>query len=505
MITLWLWTLITIQIILGAFDTIYHHELTERLAWCPSQRHELQLHGVRNLVYCALFVGLGTLHMNGALAWVLGAILLVELGITLKDFVEEDMTRKLPASERVTHTLLALNYGAILALLAPILLVWAQAPTGITLVNYGLWTWLMLLAGLGVGIFGLRDLAAAKCLSQMAAAPTLPALLPAGKRLSILITGGTGFIGSRLIAALLERGHDITVLTRRAENAANLGTPIRIITDLDQISDDTYFDTMINLAGQSVAGWLWTAAYKEKILTSRLDMTRGLVSLMKRLKHKPESFISGSAIGVYGIEADTPQTEDTPLSQEGVFSQTLCQSWEAEANKAKTLGIRTVNLRIGLVLDTAGGSLGQMLFPFEFGLGGPFGNGRQWMSWILRDDLVRLLLHCVTDAKIGGPVNGTAPQPVTNRAFAAALGRALNRPAFIPIPAGLLTFALGDLARQVFLGSQNILPKVAEDSGFVFAAPGLDTAFATLFNTPAKAPDKPPAAETPPSRSAKKC
>lgn len=477
-----IWILITLQIAMGAFDTLYHHELTERLAWRPSQRHELQLHGVRNLFYCLLFIGLGCLQLTGLLAWAVGALLIVELCITLKDFVEEDMTRKLPASERVTHTLLALNYGAIIALLMPVLAAWAALPTGITFAPQGLWAVLMVFAGIGVAVFGVRDLAAAKRLTRMAAAKTPPLLPVADKRLRILITGATGFIGSRMVAALSERGHDVTVLTRNVEKAAKLGAPLTVITDLGQIADDARFDSIINLAGQPVAGWLWTAKYKAAIMQSRLDMTRGLVALMARLNHKPDSFISGSAIGIYGAKAHEPVDETTRIKGESVFSQTMCLEWEAEANKARDLGVRTVNLRTGLVLDTAGGSLGQMLFAFEFGLGGPFGNGQHIMSWITRSDLVRLIFHCIDKSGVSGPVNATAPNPVSNRAFAKALGRALHRPAVIAIAERALTFALGDLGREIFLGSQNVRPNAALGSGFVFAAPDIKTAFADMFN-----------------------
>jgi len=167
MIPTLLWILLSLQILMGAFDTLFHHELTERLAWRQSQKLELRLHGVRNLLYGALFAGLGCLMVTGALAWIVLGVLLIELCITLKDFVEEDQTRKLPASERVTHTLLALNYGAILVLLVPILLQWTAEPTGVAQQTYGLWTAFMLLSALGVSMFGFRDLFAARRLHRM--------------------------------------------------------------------------------------------------------------------------------------------------------------------------------------------------------------------------------------------------------------------------------------------------------------------------------------------------
>jgi len=161
MTALILWSLITLQILMGAFDTLYHHELTERLAWRPSQAHELRLHGVRNLLYAALFLLLGWTETHGVLAMLAIAVLVAELVVTLMDFVEEDMSRKLPASERITHTLLALNYGAILTLLVPVLIGWASHATALVPVSYGAWSIMATVAALGVALFGLRDLAAA--------------------------------------------------------------------------------------------------------------------------------------------------------------------------------------------------------------------------------------------------------------------------------------------------------------------------------------------------------
>ena len=495
MITDPLWLLLTLQIALGAFDTLYHHEFTERLAWQPSQRHELQLHGVRNLLYAVFFLGIAWAGFNGLLAWALGALLLIELAITLRDFVEEDMTRRLPASERVTHTLLALNYGAILALLLPVIADWAARPTGLALMQYGLWSVLMTLAAIGVAIFGIRDLLAARRLARMAgqAAPVILPAVPAP--MSFLITGGTGFIGTRLIEALVHHGHKVTLLTRNLAHVSHVATPFTVITNLDQIADSERFDSIINLAGQPIAGGLWTPGYKAKLLNSRRTTTRNLVALMARLDARPASFISGSAIGVYGVMAEAGVDEDDDVTNDGSFAQHLCRTWEDEARQAATLGIRTVNLRTGIVLDTAGGSLGQMLFPFEFGLGGPFGAGQNWMSWITRDDLVRAIFHVVMQPEVEGPVNAVAPQPVRNAEFANRLGEALDRPARIAIPETLLRSLPGGLGQEIFLASQNIYPGRLLASGFEFGAPDIETAFTQLLRGPL--------AKTPPTAIAK--
>src|ERR1700735_4924839 len=197
--TLLLWILIAIQIAMGAFDTFYHHEMTERLAWRPSQRYELRLHGVRNILYAWLFLILGWSEVHGFLATMVIAVLVAEIVITLMDFVEEDISRKLPASERINHTLLALNYGAILVLLMPILIDWAGRSTDVKWVSYGYWSVLAAVSAASVALFGLRDLAAARRLARLSETSTGGLVEVLSGRQTILVTGATGFIGSRLV------------------------------------------------------------------------------------------------------------------------------------------------------------------------------------------------------------------------------------------------------------------------------------------------------------------
>ncbi len=477
------WILISLQIVLGAFDTIFHHELTERLAWRKSQRHEVRLHGVRNLFYAVLFFGLAFFTVGGVVAWIVIAILAMELVITLIDFVEEDRTRKLPASERVTHTLLALNYGAILVFLMPALWAWTQQPTGIGIEFRGGWSFLMVLAALGVGVFGVRDLIAATRLSRLRTIPAKALVDPGLPPQAILVTGGTGFVGRRLVQVLVAGGHDVTVLTRRPDVAATLASPLRVVTSLSHIGNGERIDTIIHLAGQPVGGWVWTKAYRRKIMNSRLLMTRQLRALVKRLSVKPTTFISASAIGVYGADAGPETLEDAPVKEDGSFAQAGCRAFEDAALAMEQFGVRTVMLRIGIVLDPDGGALSQMLFPFEFGVGGPFGDGAHWMSWITRDDLVRLTVHIIQDPSVDGPVNATAPHPVTNGDYATALGRALQRPAVLAVPRWVLTGLLGDLAREIFLGNQYVFPEKATRMGFHFDTPDLETAFQVMFGS----------------------
>jgi uncharacterized protein len=462
-----LWILICAQIVLGATDTLLHHEFMERLAWRKSQIHELQLHGIRNLLYSIVFLALGLTEIYGFHAAFALLLLYGELIVTLKDFVEEDRTRKLPPSERVLHTVLALNYGAILMGVTPILWAHAGQPTGIVFAFHGVWTIPCVVAGFGTIVFGLRDLGASARLRRLSPTPA-SSLLPPTSRRNVLITGGTGFIGSRLVAALVARGDDVTVLTRSAANASHLPSPIRIVTHLSQVLDDARVDAIVNLAGQATAGGLWTRRYKRRLLRSRLDMTRNVIQLIARLDRKPDALVSGSAIGIYGVNPGRAVDETSLFPRDGSFSQRMCLAWERVASVAEHHGVRTVLLRTGLVLDSEGGPLGQMLAPFEYGVGGPFGDGRNWMSWISRDDLVRLIDHAIRDQALRGPLNGVAPEPERNIDFARSLGRALRRPAIIPLPAFLLKAALGDLAREILLGSQHVRPARALQSGFRF-------------------------------------
>src|SRR5260221_2115183 len=208
----YLWTLIAIQIAMGAFDTFYHHEMTERLAWRPSQRRELQLNSVRNALYALLFLTLGWLEVHGIWAMLVITVLVVEVVVTLMDFVEEDMSRKLPASERINHTLLVLNYGAILVLLLPVLIEWAARPSAFQSADHGPWSILATISAIGVGICGVRDFAPSKRLARLHSAPVARLAIGLPRRPTILVPAATGFIGSRLVAGLTAAAHQVIPL-----------------------------------------------------------------------------------------------------------------------------------------------------------------------------------------------------------------------------------------------------------------------------------------------------
>lgn len=478
--------LLLAQIAMGGFDTLYHHELTQRLAWKPGQATELRLHGARNLIYALVFLALGWTVPHGVAASLLIAVLAIEMGITLWDFVEEDRVRALPASERVLHTLLTLNYGALLTMLLPELIDQAFSPTAITVQDHGIVSILLTIAAAGVTLCGVRDLFAAARNARLSEGPAgaLANALPG--RQAILVTGGTGFIGTRLVAALVGAGHDVTVLTRDPKRAVGLATPVRIVTDLAALPDDFHCDVAINLAGEPIAAGRWTNARRRRIVESRLDVTRALGALFQRLERRPVVLVSGSAIGFYGIDDDT--TLDETVGRGRGFAADVCATWEAAAIRAAGADMRVVLLRTGIVLGASGGMLGGLLPVFEFGLGGPIGTGRQMMSWIHRDDLVRMICAAAADPEIAGPLNATAPNPISNRAFSRAVGGALGRSAILPLPALPLRLMLGDLAGELMLGGQKVLPVKAVFHGFRFRYGRIEEAVAAIVGRPEVVP-----------------
>ena len=304
-------------------------------------------------------------------------------------------------------------------------------------------------------------------------------------RRHVLVTGATGLIGRRLTQALTSAGHEVTVLARDPARAATLQPPFRLVTHLDQIPSDASIDAVVNLAGEPVAGGLWTRRRRRRILASRLRVTRGIVRLIGRLQRPPSVLVSGSAVGWYGLWGDEILTEFDGGKRS--FTHRVCEAWEQTARRAEKYGTRVVRLRLGLVLAADGGMLGRLLVPFECGFGGAFGRGEQWMSWIERDDLVRLMAHIIADPRYTGAVNATAPAPVRNSAFTHELARVLHRPAWLRVPAGLLRLIAGDLAKELLLGGQRVLPDKADVNGFKFRHDTLQSALAaTLGKEPTR-------------------
>jgi uncharacterized protein (TIGR01777 family) len=232
-------------------------------------------------------------------------------------------------------------------------------------------------------------------------------------------------------------------------------------------------DAVINLAGESIAAKRWSAAQKRRIRDSRVETTKHLVDAMAASSRRPTVLINASAIGYYGDRVDERLLETSPPGTG--FLADVCQSWEAEAKRAEALGLRVVRLRIGMVLAAGGGALAKMLPPFLLGLGGPLGHGRQWLSWVHRDDVCGLIQWALTSAQISGAVNATAPEPVTMRELARTLGRLLHRPSWAPVPAGVLRIMLGEMA-DLLLASQRVIPQVALSGGYTFRYPAISEA-----------------------------
>lgn len=295
----------------------------------------------------------------------------------------------------------------------------------------------------------------------------------------VLVTGGTGFVGQALCPALLARGWRVSVLSRnRARVAQRLPTGVNGVERLDELAPGPALDGVINLAGENLGEGRWTAARKQRFRDSRVGGARALVQFMAGLAPRPRVLVSASAIGWYGARDDTPLAEDAAPGSG--FQNELCHAWEAEAQTAEALGVRVCRARIGVVLGAGGGALARMLPPFRLGLGGPVGDGRQWMSWIHRDDLVALLIWLLEQETARGAYNATAPEPVRNGVFAQALGRALRRPARLPMPGPVLRLLLGEMAELVLTG-QRVLPERASAQGFRFQYPQLDAALAQIL------------------------
>ncbi len=295
----------------------------------------------------------------------------------------------------------------------------------------------------------------------------------------ILLTGGTGFIGSHLCQQF-GADTELTVLSRQSEHLVKkrCGSRVNAITSLDALPPHTHIDAIINLAGAPIADARWSAQRKQILEKSRTDITRRLVTLISDLDHKPGVFISGSAVGFYGDQGNTIVTECTPPHDE--YTHALCAKWESCAQLAEPF-TRMCYLRTGLVMGSTGGFLKKMLLPFKLGLGTQLGNGDQYMPWIHIHDMVAIIQYLIEHPTISGPVNAVAPNPVDNKTFTRALANRLNRPVFLRTPAPALRFALGEMSRLLLTG-QRAVPKKLLDAGFEFKFSELDPALSNLFS-----------------------
>lgn len=295
----------------------------------------------------------------------------------------------------------------------------------------------------------------------------------------LLITGGSGFVGSRLVPVLSAQGYDVTVLTRHPEKTAlHFNHAVFTIKQLDRLNDTDIFDVVINLAGQGIADKRWTQGIKKQLHDSRIITTQKLISYLQAAEKKPECLISSSAIGYYGNQENKLINEQAPCDNS--FSSKLCLDWEHEAQQAEVLGIRTCYLRTGIVLGKKGGALSKMLPAFKLGLGGPMGNGRQWMSWIHMNDLIGIILYVLNNKGIKGAINATALNPVTNKVFSSTLASVLKRPAFMPMPAFVLKLMLGEMAQELLLSGQRVMPEKILEAGYDFQYAELENALSEV-------------------------
>lgn len=294
----------------------------------------------------------------------------------------------------------------------------------------------------------------------------------------ILITGGSGFLGSALVAYWLRQGHRITVLSRNPQAASRRLGNISAVADLKQLLQDSHFDAVVNLAGEPIFGGLWSQSRKQKLRDSRIKLTEQLVAFIASLEVKPEVLISGSAIGIYGDQGDTLLSENSPSKPD--FAQQLCADWEQAALQAENFGVRVCLIRTGLVLDHGGGLLQRMLPAFRLGLGGRLGSGRQWMSWIHRRDWVAIVDFLLYHPELHGAFNATAPNAVSNAEFTECLAKQVRRPALLPMPAALLKLLLGEMS-ALMLGSQHVRPARLLAANFRFEFITLDEALQQLL------------------------
>jgi len=293
----------------------------------------------------------------------------------------------------------------------------------------------------------------------------------------LLIAGGSGFLGTALAKAFRAAGHRVMILTRRPQREGDVLWSTKP-TDTTWRHALERSDAVINLAGASIAAARWTDERKREIRASRIAPTVSLVSAIAAATRPPAVFISSSAVGIYGVRGDEVITEETPAGTD--FMASLCRDWETRALEASSRS-RTVLLRSGVVLAREGGALPQLALPFRLFAGGPVGTGQQYLSWISLADWIGIVRWTLTRNHVSGPINLTAPTPVTNAEFASTIGRVLGRPSFVPTPAFAVRFALGELADALILGGQRVVPTRATALGYEFKHETLEPALREIY------------------------
>jgi uncharacterized protein (TIGR01777 family) len=295
----------------------------------------------------------------------------------------------------------------------------------------------------------------------------------------IAVTGSTGMVGTALCDALADDGHLVRRLVRREVRDSEREIhwdPRGLTIDAAELEG---LDAVVHLAGENLAARRWNEKVKQEIRDSRVQGTRLLAEAIAGLSQKPDVFVSASAVGYYGDRGDERLDESSPPG-EGFLAE-VCRAWESATTPAVEAGIRVVNPRLGVVLSPRGGALAKMRLPFQLGLGGVIGSGRQYMSWITLDDLVASISFSLSTASLRGPVNAVAPAPITNREFTKTLGRVLGRPTIMPMPAFAARLAFGEMANEMLLSGARVEPGVLTAAGFTFRHPALEPALRELF------------------------
>jgi len=297
----------------------------------------------------------------------------------------------------------------------------------------------------------------------------------AGKpRLKIVISGATGLVGTALTAFLMGGGHSVWTLVRKTPGTGSseiFWDPTRKAVDKTALE---CMDAVIHLSGENIGAGKWTPERKQKILNSRVDGTRFLAETLASLQHPPRVLLSSSAVGFYGDRGEEVLSEESPVGKG--FLTDVCKAWEEACEPARKAGIRVINVRTGIVLSSLGGALSKMLPPFLMGGGGVIGTGDQWMSWVSLEDLVGLFHFLIYAEGLSGPVNATAPEPLTNRDFTKVLGKVLKRPAFFPLPGFMVKAVFGEMGQSLLLEGQKVLPIKITRAGFSFLHPSLESA-----------------------------
>jgi uncharacterized protein len=294
----------------------------------------------------------------------------------------------------------------------------------------------------------------------------------------VLVTGGTGFIGQMLVETLLARGDQVTLLARNFKKAKRLfAGRVSLIASVKDSGIEV--DAVINLAGEAIIDKRWTKKRKQVLKQSRLGVTEDINQWLASVEKKPAVFVSGSAIGYYGSYPESIALDEMAQPRQ-CFSSELCREWEASARQAENVGVRVCLVRTGIVLAKHGGALKRMLLPFSLGLGGKIATGNQWFSWIHWEDMIHLLLFLIDTNTIHGPVNATAPYPVSNAVFSQQLARTLKRPMLLPMPAAIVALLFGE-AGELLLEGQRVVPKKLLDHGFRFQYPELSHALTAII------------------------